>query len=238
MQESKFGAPAGFNYVGKFLGLKSLPEDTARVGRDGKPMPPGVEWQFEITQDPDHSGEFVGKIVGRITSPDPTTRNACGTLLSGLVGVSIPEMLSSRLDYNPGDYVGQSYQLVISRQKDNPERTQVTEVKRANGSLPLSVPGQAPPVSLPQTARSQAALPAVLAGRKPAPPPRPGGPVPPKQPQDEPRYWASIGGSEPEEVTGTEIREQLSAGKEVKVMSLDQSSGWQPPKHFGLDEPF
>jgi hypothetical protein len=149
VKESKFGAPAGI-YVGEFLGIQPMKDDgKPRLNRDGKPMEPGVEWQFKITE-----GEQAGQIVGRITSLEPTTKNACGTLLSGLVG----HVVRADEQIDPAGYVGRRYQIVIGHSKESPEKTYVTQIHAVAGggaSAPPSAPpaptGPRPPAAPPPT---------------------------------------------------------------------------------------
>jgi hypothetical protein len=165
MRESRFGAPADI-YFGKFLGISPFKGDgKPRIGRDGKPMGEAVEWQWEIIE-----GEHAGKIVGRLTSTMPTTKNAAGTLLAGVAGrvVQVDE------DIDPNAFVGCMYQIVVSVSKDNPNKTYVTQVmrsKRADSGPPPSVlhgngnavppPRPAPaPVSTPAPTSTPAAAPA------------------------------------------------------------------------------
>ena len=134
MQESKFGAPKGI-YQGKFLGINPM-KDSGRLGKDGKPMAPGIEWQFEIVE-----GDYAGKIVGRITAATPTKANSCGKLLQGLVG----KQLSANDETDVNDYVGQTYQVVVGAGVENPDKTQVTEIFRQGGKAAPSSSAGTPP---------------------------------------------------------------------------------------------
>jgi hypothetical protein len=216
MRDSKFGAPAGV-YQGEFLGCSEFKGDgKPRFGRDGKPMPPAMEWQFRIT-----GGDHDGQIVGRLTAQEPTTRNSCGVLLAGLVGRVVAPDEEVEVDL----YRGQTYQIVISPSKEDPERTYVTQIirtKPANGPAP---PAAAPPPPPPAAA--------------PAAPPAPA-----KQtaPDAEPEYWLSDGSGEVKRATGTFIRslirdQGVDAGS-LQVCRLDNKSDWQHPSHWGLDEAF
>src|SRR6478752_6050776 len=171
MKMAAFGAPKGF-YVAKFLGLKPFTE--SKIGRDGKPMEPGMEWRFEIGEDPDHDGAYVGVSVGRITSQEPTAGNACGTLLGGLVDRDIK--LNEEVDTDP--YVGQLYRVSVQGQKDKPDKTQVVSIVR----IKAPTPSGAQPVA------SSGAPPRQSAPKPPPPRPTAAAPV---------RYWVDRGESEP-----------------------------------------
>src|SRR5262245_45071650 len=127
--ESQFGAPVGI-YTGVFLGLRDMPNDQSLLGKDGKPMQPGMEWQFRIEE-----GPYKGRVVSRITSREPTTKNICGRLLDGLVGRTVP----TGEDVDDSNYVGKPYQIVVSPNPGNPERTYVTQI------IPLAAVGPALP---------------------------------------------------------------------------------------------
>jgi hypothetical protein len=134
MQESNFGAPVGV-YEALFLGYKDLPDDKPRLSPDGTPMPPAMEWRFQIT-----NGEYTGQIVSRITSRRPTRKNSCGALLQGIVGRDIKPQ--EKVDLSV--LIGVACQVVVSRSKDNPERTQVTEVIRKKPAGPAGGPPVCP----------------------------------------------------------------------------------------------
>src|SRR5215468_5262863 len=147
VKSAAFGAPAGV-YVARFAGVFPFTGDgKPRLGKDGKPMPPAIEWRFEIQEDPDHGGEHVGKTVGRLTSEEATPRNACGVLLAGLIGRAIADEEEIDID----TYVGSLFRVTVGPSKDNPDRTQVqfvTPLKppaapSANGSPPKRPPARA-----------------------------------------------------------------------------------------------
>jgi hypothetical protein len=137
--ESEFGAPAGV-YVAEFQGVFPMTEATPRLGRDGKPMPPGIEWRFKIVE-----GPFAGRIISRITSKTPTAKNACGVLLDGVAG----RPLGLEEVFDPDTMRGRQYQVAVDRSKTNPDRTQVTSVFRSGTPTtppaPASTENGAPP---------------------------------------------------------------------------------------------
>lgn len=217
-KESKFGAPSGI-YVGKFLGLSPMKDNgTPRLGRDGKPMEPGVEWQFEVTE-----GDYAGQIVGRITSAVPTTKNACGTLLDGLVGRTV----AADEDVDVDQYKGHAYQIVIGPSKENPERTQVVQIvrQRAGGQAAAPPRPAAPKPPAPAAANGTAAADVRMSAR----------------------YWVQKPDwPEPHELTGQQVALHVNGCKSpaevdtIMVMDAAQTSGWQKPSHFGFkpDIPF
>src|SRR5262245_12097687 len=104
-EDSRFGAPGGV-YQARFLGDGPMKanDDKPKMGRDGRPMPPGRLWELEITE-----GEHKGKIVSRITAMIPTAQNSCGTILDGIVGrtVAVGEKI------NTDDYIGRIYTVTV-----------------------------------------------------------------------------------------------------------------------------
>lgn len=232
MKESKFGAPEGIYDGAKFLGVIPFKREGApKVGRDGKPMGEAVEWQWELTE-----GEHKGQIVGRLTSAEPTTKNACGALLRGVMGREI----GSDEDVDPNVMRGRTYRVVIEPGKENPDRTQVTKAFLV-GSQPAAA---TPPPAPPRQPAPPAGVPVQFPGGAPATfnPQPPAAPAPAQRaPDPEPQYWCHDG-REQRQMTGTEIRELLKSGlvrpEEIQVQSLDGSTGWKPLSHFGLDIPF
>jgi hypothetical protein len=222
MGESKYGAPAGV-YVGPFLSLDEFKGDgKPRMGHDGKPMGPAVEWQFEVGQ-----GPHKGQIIGRITSAKPTAKNSCGVLLQGLVG----RPLKPDEEVDVSQYVGKVYQLVVSASKENPEKTYVTQIFPLESAAPSPAPpGPAPPVSPPA----------------PVPPPQPTAIVPPP-PANGDQFWVQIPGEPAPQrrdrgwvqsvVNNAKSSEEVDA---IKVINIDLSGGWKSPAGFGIlpDVPF
>jgi hypothetical protein len=123
MGESDFGAPAGI-YECRFEGIFPM-NGAPRIGRDGKPMPPGVEWRFKILSAP-----FAGRTVGRITGEKPTAKNSCGAMLSGIAG----HPLGTGQSFDPATMIGQVFQVVVGQSKENPEKTHVTQVFRSGAT--------------------------------------------------------------------------------------------------------
>ncbi len=227
VKESKFGAPAGI-YSAEFLGIAPFGDGTPRNGRDGKPMPPAVEWQFKVTD-----GEFAGQIIGRITSAEPTVGNSCGQLIRGLLGhTPTPDE-----DVNTDLYVGQVFQAVVSPSKESPDKTYVTQVIRPKAG------GAVKPATATATATPTPKAPAAPPPAKPAPAPKPA-PAGAKKagPDDAEVFWVDDGSGETGERSAAWIRQNLMSGalkeEDIKVMSHDQSSGWKTPTEMGVSPPF
>lgn len=216
MQESKFGAPKGI-YIGKFLGIQPMKNDgKPRLGKDGKPMPDGVEWQFEISE-----GDYAGKIVGRITSAMPTTKNSCGTLLMGLCG----KALTANDEIDANDYVGHIYQIVVGPSRDNPEKTQVTEIFR-KGQAPAKTPSSS--ATPPPPNRSTAA----------PPPPRKVAPPAPRA--DQRSFWVEqLPGIDPVQMDEAFLQDWLIENQkkpaEVPVCQVGTQE-WKTAADFGFSD--
>ncbi len=223
LKDSKFGAPVGV-YKAKFIGMYPMKQEAGkpRIGTDGKPMGPAVEWQFEIIEATEDVP--VGQLVGRITAAEPTARNSCGMILSGIIG----RPLTKDDDLEPAMWANKLYQVVIGTSKDDPNKTQVVQVIPLKAAANGQPQAQAAPPSTPRPPTTSA----------PKPPPRPAA----KQSESvpEPMYWVTTtDGEEPELVTGDQIRAMLKAKKinatDEIVMDETQQSGWKSATHFGLN---
>ena len=94
LQVRSGGVPAG-SYIGRFVGAE--PTET-KLGK-------ALRWTWEVL-----SGPHVGAKASRITPPEPTTRNACGRILSGITG----KVLTTGEEHDPQTYVGRTYLLVVA----------------------------------------------------------------------------------------------------------------------------
>jgi hypothetical protein len=117
-RDSDFGAPPGV-YKAEFQGVFLLDNQTPQIGRDGKPMPPGMEWRFRILE-----GKFTDRLVTRITSREPTAKNSCGTLLDGVMGRFVP--IGAAVD--PDTKKGSVFFVTVQPSKGDPNKTQVVAV--------------------------------------------------------------------------------------------------------------
>ncbi len=87
------GVPGG-SYIGKFLGVE--PTET-KLGK-------ALRWTWEVA-----SGPHAGAKASRITPTEPTPKNACGRILSGITGKS----LVTGEEVDPQSFLGRSYLLVV-----------------------------------------------------------------------------------------------------------------------------
>jgi hypothetical protein len=216
MRESKFGAPAGI-YQARFDGVQDMPpRNPPMMGKDGRPMPDGIEWQFTVL-----GGEHDGQVIGRITGKEPTTANACGVLLSGIFGRPI----RSDEDVDPNQFRGKTYQVVVGPSKTDPNKTYVVQV------VPLTTGASvAPPAAAAPPPRSVG----------PVAPPAPKSSAAIKDAPDE-EYWLDEGGVV-SKVRASKVREAITSGKakptDLILMRLDQEGGWKTAADFGFDKPF
>jgi hypothetical protein len=95
---SSGGVPIG-SYSGPFAGLETQPENKE------KGYAPGIRWKFTVD-----AGPHVGQIASRITGNTPSPTNACGKMLSGLIGRALKE--GEQID--PDTYIGKRYLLVVA----------------------------------------------------------------------------------------------------------------------------
>jgi hypothetical protein len=97
------------NYVGKFMGLETVPENPERK------FGPGVRWRFAID-----TGPHEGQVVSRITGTTPSVKNGCGKMLSGLLGR--PLQVGEQVD--PDAYVGKRFMIVVAAAQENSTRVE------------------------------------------------------------------------------------------------------------------
>jgi hypothetical protein len=142
VQEGGWNAPAAV-YRATFEGVRPFETDKPKMGRGGKPMEPGVIWEFRIT-----AGEFAGKVISRVTAATPTTKNACGTFIEGLRGR--PLVLGEQPDVSA--YVGQQFLVTVGKRREG-DGTYPTGVCRdtpsANGTPAAVAPPSAAPAGPP-----------------------------------------------------------------------------------------
>lgn len=133
--KSKFDVPEG-QYVTRFAGLEMLdpkPGEAPRLGRDGKPMAPGMAWRFEILEGPE-TGKQADRVTGRIPGP----KNVCGRFLAAVTG----QLLKDGMEVDLDQYVGKRYRVNVVP-KEQSEGTCVSD----QGIVPLD----AAPVAAPAT---------------------------------------------------------------------------------------
>lgn len=117
LQVKSGGVPAG-SYIGRFVGVE--PTET-KIGK-------ALRWTWEVL-----SGPHAGAKASRITPPEPTTRNACGRILSAVTGKG----LVAGEEHDPHAFVGRTYLLVVAECDGGGCRVETVTL---------------PPVSLPTTA--------------------------------------------------------------------------------------
>lgn len=87
------GVPVG-SYLARFADVEDI---ETQYGE-------GLRWAFEVTK-----GKFKGKETSRITSQDPTLRNACGKMLAAIIGSSLSDGQEVELD----DFVDAEYHVNV-----------------------------------------------------------------------------------------------------------------------------
>lgn len=65
---------------------------------------PALRWHWKIAQ-----GQYAGSTIQRVTSPKPTSANACGKLLAGLLG----KALANGEAVDTASLVGKRYLCVV-----------------------------------------------------------------------------------------------------------------------------
>lgn len=85
------------NYVGDFVGCEEVTHEEYGLG---------LRFEWQVTE-----GRHKGKSCYRTTSPEPTTKNACGAVMSALAGVSQSGGERVSLD----DCIGRSYLLIVKK---------------------------------------------------------------------------------------------------------------------------
>jgi hypothetical protein len=86
--------PVG-EYVARFIGCEN--SNHSEYGD-------GVAWKFEITD-----GPCKGRQVSRVTSPEPTDKNACGRIIGGLAGGRIDRGAEIDVD----QFIGREYLITV-----------------------------------------------------------------------------------------------------------------------------
>jgi hypothetical protein len=113
LKVSAGGVPAG-SYHAKFLGVEVVNNEYGD----------GLRWNFQITV-----GDYAGRNVSRTTAKNPTTRNTCGTLLSGIAG----KPLTIDAEFEVAAYVGKTYLVVVNEGQTGSTRVDaVTQLPTAN----------------------------------------------------------------------------------------------------------
>jgi hypothetical protein len=133
--KSAFEMPDG-KYLARFLGTTFREDklgDKPRLGQDGKPLPPAMTWDFEITDGPE-AGKKTDKLTGRI----PTPKSGCGKMLAAIADTVLKDGVEVELE----DYVGKLYRVTVveSRVQDSPPPVRVYDHE-----LPAAPAASGPP---------------------------------------------------------------------------------------------
>ncbi|SRR5579871_6594146 len=84
------GVPVG-SYMMEFCGYEEVPADKDRG------FGAALRWKFVITE-----GKYKDSTVSRITTPSPTLKNACGKMLSAIIGKPLTAGDGADLDEHIG----------------------------------------------------------------------------------------------------------------------------------------
>jgi hypothetical protein len=89
------GVPEG-SYLGKFVRVEPTTNDFGE----------GLKWIWEIT-----TGQQAGQIASCTTSTNPSAKNRCGKVVTGMLGKSLPN--GEELDTDM--FVGRTYLLIVRK---------------------------------------------------------------------------------------------------------------------------
>jgi hypothetical protein len=89
--------PVG-QYRATFEGVEEQPANVQ------KGYAAGLRWKFKVV-----SGPHAGLATSRVTGATPSPANACGKILSGLVGRAIKE----EEEFDPDQYRGRKYLVIV-----------------------------------------------------------------------------------------------------------------------------
>lgn len=104
LKVSSGGVPIG-SYTAQFKSFESVENDFGA----------GLKWSFEIT-----AGPCAGMSASRTTSVCPTSKNACGKLLSGITG--FPLTVGTEIDVS--SYIGRTYLIVVAETQNGSTRVE------------------------------------------------------------------------------------------------------------------
>lgn len=132
--KSQYEMPDG-KYLARFMGV-TLRDATGQTGQDGKPLPPGMTWDFEIAE-----GESAGKKADKLTGRMPTPKSACGKFLAAIADTVLKDGVEVDID----NYRGKFYRITVidNRVSDSPPPVRVYQDAAPAGPQPPRPP--APP---------------------------------------------------------------------------------------------
>jgi len=197
------------NYVAEFVGVEKCDPIP------GTDYGPGFEWTFVVAE-----GECKGQATHRITGREPTARNSCGRLLSGLAGAP----LGRGQEVDVAQFVGKAYRIVVEPNQ-NGTGTRVVDYK-VEPVLP-GVGGQGTAPAAPPPAAPRYVGPAVPPQGAPSAPPRPS-------------YWVEAEPGKPAtKMTLEELQAFVDASEHrpenVHVCKVG-TDNWQSAKDVGIRE--
>lgn len=112
--KSQYDVPVG-KYTARFTGV-TLKDPSGKLDEKGKPMPPGMTWDFVIV-----GGEHDGKQVDRLTGRIPTPKASCGKMLAAISD----EVLKDGAEVDLGQFVGKLYRITV--EESNGDRTRLSD---------------------------------------------------------------------------------------------------------------
>lgn len=86
------GGVAPGSYYAKFVGIEPAPPRPD--------MPDGIRWKWQLQS---------GETASRITTSNPTMRNACGKVLSGIIGKPITD----GEEHDITAFIGKTYLVIV-----------------------------------------------------------------------------------------------------------------------------
>lgn len=199
--DGNYDVPVG-EYIVKFKGVRYMePQNPPMMGRDGKPMEPGMAWDFVI-----EGGPHNGKETGRITGRSPSTKNSCGRFLRSVTSRFIKD--GDEVDLDP--FIGKHYRVIVEPTQDG----QKTRVSDNPGPISVAGPTQATPAAQPQSQQ-----PAASSTAPAGPPPRRQAPTQSAKPE---RFWVAFNpDADPVLMTREEIQATFNKNGSLDPRTID-----------------
>ena len=192
---SDLDVPEGV-YTAQFVGC---------VEKDHPEYGAGVAWDFRIAE-----GPHKGKAVGRVTSLVPTDKNACGKILSGLLGRR-PEKGE---EFDAQQFAGRAYQVVVEENSTH-TGTRVAKVLAVGGAEPNAAAAGTPPAAPPRKAAAAA------------------------QPPVGQMYWIDTGEEPTPKGNAEDVRAHIfRTGVKAAELPLCKvgENHWKPASDFGFED--
>jgi hypothetical protein len=251
---TEFGVPVG-TYLVRFLGAAvRAPQQGAQapVGQDGRPMPPGLEWTFEVLE-----GQYAGTKTTRTTAAQPTAKNSCTKFITMMTGGAFQPHKGSQFD--PDAYIGRTFNAIVATNSTG-NGTRVESVMPASGGpagygAQAPAPQQQPPhqstfgqgyTNPPPPVYPPADMRGGVHPLPPQPTNQPSGRIPPPPPQQLPeqKFWVVFPGAPPTDqptlmprsALVDTIRERLHDPRRVQVCAEGQNV-WRTADKEGFEDP-